>query len=81
MPYVPTRRPLAAAIIALFSIPQLALAQSPAEQTLPEVKVQGQAERADGPVNGYRATRSSTATKTDTPLEEVPLRSRSSRPR
>jgi catecholate siderophore receptor len=41
------------------------------ETTLPEVKVQSQAERADGPVTGYRAERSSTFTKTDTPLKEV----------
>ncbi|NBR29294.1 MAG: TonB-dependent siderophore receptor, partial [Betaproteobacteria bacterium] len=43
-----------------------------AQQLLPEVVVQGTAERADGPVDGYRATRSGTATKTDTPLREVP---------
>ena len=29
-------------------------------------------EKADGPVQGYRATRSGTFTKTDTPLMEVP---------
>src|SRR5262245_30674985 len=61
------RRPLAAAVLAVLST--CAYAQ---EQTLPEVKVRGEAERADGPVTGYRATRSSTATKTDTPLNEVP---------
>jgi catecholate siderophore receptor len=49
-----------------------AIAQSPSETTLPEVRVQGEAERADGPVTGYRATRSSTATRTDTPLKDVP---------
>ena len=43
-----------------------------AQQLLPEVLVQGNAERADGPVDGYRATRSTTATRTDTPLKEVP---------
>lgn len=43
-----------------------------ADQQLTEIKVQEQAERADGPVDGYRATRSSTATKTDTPLKDVP---------
>jgi catecholate siderophore receptor len=45
-----------------------------AEITLPEVTVQEKRmqERADGPVVGYRATRSSTFTKTDTPLMEVP---------
>lgn len=40
---------------------------------LPIVNVNDSAdERADGPVIGYRATRSSTFTKTDTPLREVP---------
>ncbi|HWV11450.1 MAG TPA: TonB-dependent receptor plug domain-containing protein, partial [Pseudomonas sp.] len=29
-------------------------------------------ERADGPVHGYRATRSSSATRTDTALEAIP---------
>jgi iron complex outermembrane receptor protein len=29
-------------------------------------------ERADGPVNGFVATRSATGTKTDTPIVEVP---------
>ena len=31
-----------------------------------------QAERADGPVDGYRATRSASATRTDTPIHEIP---------
>jgi catecholate siderophore receptor len=47
-------------------------AYSVEETTLPQINVQGQAERADGPVTGYRATRSATFTKTDTPLKEVP---------
>src|SRR5204863_9570053 len=49
-------------------------AQVPATTTLPEVRVQEKAieERADGPVDGYRATRSSTFTKTDMPVKEVP---------
>ncbi|MFZ2266726.1 MAG: TonB-dependent siderophore receptor [Azonexus sp.] len=42
------------------------------EQTLPQVRIEAQVERADGPVDGYRATRSATFTKTDTPLKEVP---------
>ena len=42
------------------------------ETRLPEVKVRDQVERADGPVTGYRANRSSTFTRTDTPLNEVP---------
>lgn len=62
-----------AAIMVVLTLPAGALAQSaPGEQALSEVKVQGQAERADGPVEGYRATRSGTATKTDTPLKEIP---------
>jgi catecholate siderophore receptor len=55
------------------------VAQAPArsatakpEQTLPEVTVQGDTERADGPVQGYRAIRSGTFTRTDTPLKDVP---------
>jgi catecholate siderophore receptor len=43
-----------------------------ADTTLQQVNVQDQNERADGPVTGYRATRSATFTKTDTPLKEVP---------
>jgi len=40
--------------------------------TLPEVRVQADKERASTPVKGYLAKRSSTATKTDTSLMEVP---------
>ncbi len=40
--------------------------------TLPAVNVIGAQETATGPVIGYRATRSSTATKTDTSLAETP---------
>ena len=65
--------PVAAAIVAALTSLPCALAQNTAaDQPLPEVKVQGEAERADGPVDGYRATRSGTFTKTDTPLKEVP---------
>lgn len=39
---------------------------------LPTVTVEGQAERARGPVQGLSATRSATGTKTDTPLVETP---------
>lgn len=46
------------------------------EAALPEVKVKGKKtkdrERADGPVKTYRAKRSATVTKTDTPLSDVP---------
>jgi catecholate siderophore receptor len=62
-------KPAAVAILAAFGAVGAAQAADPA---LSPVTVQGQAERADGPVSGYRATRSSTFTKTDTPLREVP---------
>ncbi len=52
--------------------PPAAAASAPAETTLPVVRVRGQAETATGPVKGYAAQRSGTATKTDTPLNEVP---------
>jgi len=65
-------RPLAAAVMAMLFAPHLSYAQSRADQVLPEVSVRGQAETADGPVDGYNARRSSTATRTDTPLKEVP---------
>lgn len=51
-----------------------AAAASAPEATLPAVPVRAAAEResASGPVQGYAARRSATATKTDTPLNEVP---------
>ena len=39
---------------------------------LPTVNIEGQQERANGPVDGYIARRSATGTKTDTPLIETP---------
>src|SRR5437868_15475962 len=65
-------RQLATAVMTLFFAPQIAHAQSKPVQDLPEVSVRSQAETADGPVDGYNATRTATATKTDTPLKEVP---------
>ena len=62
----------ACAFIVIMTITLAAQTRPFAQQLLPEVLVQGSAERADGPVDGYRATRSGTATKTDTPLKEVP---------
>ncbi|MBI5790892.1 MAG: TonB-dependent siderophore receptor [Rhodocyclales bacterium] len=62
-------KPVALAVIAACgAIGQL----HAADTALPQVNVQDQTERADGPVKGYRATRSSTFTKTDTPLKDVP---------
>jgi catecholate siderophore receptor len=62
-------KPVALAVLA--AVGAIGVARA-AEQTMPQVTVQDQGERADGPVDGYRATRSATFTKTDTPLKEVP---------
>ncbi|EHM02861.1 TonB-dependent siderophore receptor [Acetobacteraceae bacterium AT-5844] len=45
---------------------------APGTIALPEVSVIGRAESAYGPVHGYRATRSATGTRTDTPLRDIP---------
>jgi iron complex outermembrane receptor protein len=69
---------IAAALLAAFSAPLLHTAVHAqtvrADVTLPEVQVKatGPTETATGPVTGYRAKRSATATKTDTPLNETP---------
>lgn len=39
---------------------------------VPEVSITSRAERGDGPVEGYQATRSVSATRTDTPIREIP---------
>jgi catecholate siderophore receptor len=59
------RRPLAAAILVAFSTPEWALAQAQREQTLPEVRVQGAQE-------GFRTESTGTATRTETPLRDIP---------
>ena len=68
------RTPLRTASALLFTLSATSplLAQTTPEGALPEVTVKAEAERANGPVDGYRATRSGTFTKTDTPLKEVP---------
>ena len=38
---------------------------------LPELAVTAAGERGDGPVEGYRATRSTSATRTDTPIRDI----------
>ncbi len=63
--------PLSAA--ALLAIPTAAPAQDqPAPLELPQLSVTAPRESATGPVEGYRATRSSTATRTDTPIRDIP---------
>ena len=68
------RRAAAIAALASACVAGDVRAQSatPSGTVLPEITVHEQAERADGPVQGYRANRSSTFTRTDTPLKEVP---------
>ncbi|MBL0728211.1 TonB-dependent siderophore receptor [Piscinibacter sp. HJYY11] len=40
---------------------------------LPTITVKARSESPTGPVNGYKARRATTATKTDTPLKDTPL--------
>lgn len=80
-PFQPRRLLLAVLLAELaVSVATPALAQTDAAApdseaktaTLPIVLVTGQAETATGPVSGYLAKRSATATKTDTKLSETP---------
>lgn len=66
-----TLKPLVIAVALACAMP--AQAQQETEQRLPEIRVQGSApeETATGPVQGYRAKRSASGTKTDTPLQET----------
>lgn len=66
--------PLALAAVALATLPRVCAAQMAQTPALPEVRVHATAEKetATSPVPGYTARRSATATKTDTPLNEVP---------
>ncbi len=79
MPFILKSIPASLAA-ALSCLPALAAAQTPAPApspgvaTLPQITVEADAvqETATGPVQGYTARRSATATKTDTPLAETP---------
>lgn len=71
----------ASLVVPAASLCSTASAQSPHEASgrdpsafqLPTQEiVSSQAERADGPVDGYVATRSATGTKTDTPILQIP---------
>lgn len=71
------RRPAAPRLLHLSLAASLAAGAAQAQTateatTLPAVQVTGRGETATGPVDGYAATRSATATKTDTPLSETP---------
>lgn len=61
---------LLAAAIAL--IPSMALAQQDEAEALDELEITAEGEGPQGPDFGYKADRSLTATKTDTPLNETP---------
>jgi len=66
---------LATALFALGLITTSSLAQTTPANGVPTrlepIRVLSAQERADGPVAGYRATRSATATRTDTPIEDI----------
>jgi len=65
--------PIPAALLSL-GLSAQALAQTAASVELDSISISSthQQERADGPAEGYRATRSATATRTDTPIEDIP---------
>jgi iron complex outermembrane receptor protein len=62
---------VAGVAIAVGTAPTSAPAQE-TSTTLPTIQVEGVTERGTGPVEGYQAKQSVTATKTDTPLLETP---------
>ena len=83
----PSLRPLltalrtASVVIPAASLSTVAIAQTPVERPTREASafelpaqdvVASEAERGDGPVDGYVASRSQTGTKTDTPILQVP---------
>ena len=61
------RRPLATAMLLVFSAAPTVFAQTQPEQTLPEVKVQGEQDKP-----GFRTDTTRGATRTDTPLRDIP---------
>ena len=58
------------ALLASLLAPSALATPSPAQ--LEDSIISANPETADGPVQGYRATRSASATKTDTPISEIP---------
>jgi len=67
-----SRLPAAAALAACLGVAPAHAQPAGQPTTLPAVQVTGTSETATSPVDGYVATRSATATKTDTPLSETP---------
>ncbi len=73
----PTLPAITLTLAASFGLPsaaQTATEEQSAGATiiLPELAVTAAGERGDGPVDDYRATRSVSATRTDTPIREIP---------
>lgn len=66
-------RVLVAAIVTVSSPLCAETAAESDAAVMPRIKVEAADETADGPVDGYRARRSQTATRTDTPLELTPV--------
>ena len=62
--------PLAGLALGLLADPVYAEEPQPVE--LETIRISGESESATGPVKGYRATRSASATKTDTAIREIP---------
>jgi len=67
-----TLTPLIAALLGLGLSTQVLAQSSSVELDSIAISSIHQQEHADGPVSGYRATRSATATRTDTPIEDIP---------
>jgi iron complex outermembrane receptor protein len=69
-------RRLVVPLLALPAVTCLSANASAAEDNAPlaldVLQVNAASERADGPVTGYRATRSASATRTDTSIHEIP---------
>ena len=69
-------RRLVVPLLALPAVTCLSASASAAEDNAPlaleALQVNAASERADGPVTGYRATRSASATRTDTSIHEIP---------
>lgn len=82
IPTLATRAGLAAVVHSALLLTQVSHAQTTDKtstastedpSTLRKVKVEADEETGDGPVTGYRATRSNTGTRTDTPLQLAPI--------
>ncbi|WP_296269864.1 TonB-dependent siderophore receptor [Pseudomonas sp. UBA6323] len=60
------------ALPALASHTAFASTENDTPLALQEMQITAPSEQADGPVDGYRASRSASATRTDTPIHEIP---------